>query len=509
MTRSSLQLREDILAIWKAGIAGVQVDSLMRKTICLIKNSALQTAIKIGEDIFPISEINRILVIGGGKASGSMAETLESILAPIFDQIELTGIVNVPDDCVKSLRKITLNGARPAGVNEPRDAGVRGTNAMLKLISTLKPNDLCICLLSGGGSALLPAPVTAISLADKIEVTRFLSGMGANIQEMNTIRKQLSRVKGGGIKRLCRNRKLVSLILSDVLGDPLDVIASGPTVDNSTTPEDALHILQHFIRRFEQNQANNVEMLDQMDSIHNISIHNVLRFLENRVQEQKSLTTSQKLTNPHHSESDTQTQHGLVRNLIIGNNAVAVEAANEEALRRGYSPAMHVSHKCEENAEKVASHLAEIGINMTKSGPDCLIHGGEPVVQLVCEQIRGTGGRNQQLVLAALSYLMENNLLDCPKKPFPFALLSGGTDGEDGPTDAAGAWIDPLFWNQWKEKNGLSSSCESEAVFNPNGFLKRNDAYHFFEPFGTLLKTGATGTNVCDIRILLVDREAK
>jgi hydroxypyruvate reductase len=177
-----------------------------------------------------------------------MAAGLEAALGPkIIVERSVSGWINVPADCVRALSAIHLHAARPAGVNEPTPEGVFGTEKILQIVSSLHDNDLCICLLSGGGSALLPAPIDGISLSEKQALTRYLSAAGANIEELNTVRKQLSQIKGGGLARRCRAGNLVTLIISDVLGDPLDVIASGPTVPNSTTAVDALTVLKRYL----------------------------------------------------------------------------------------------------------------------------------------------------------------------------------------------------------------------------------------------------------------------
>ncbi len=154
-----------------------------------------------------------------------------------------------------------MHAARPAGVNEPTPEGVAGAEEILRLVESLGPDDLCLCLISGGGSALMPAPVEGITLADKLAVTRHLSAAGANIEQLNTVRKQLSRIKGGGLLRACRAGRMVSLIISDVLGDPLDIIASGPTVPDSSTPQAALDVLERFDARAAGIRAGRVRIL--------------------------------------------------------------------------------------------------------------------------------------------------------------------------------------------------------------------------------------------------------
>lgn len=457
MRRSPEQLRTDALAIWAAGVAAVASDRLVRDNVQVDGNDLI-----VGDELIDLRAIRRIAVMGAGKAGAGMAEgLLQALGEQVVRDKRLTGWMNVPADCVRPLPPITLHAARPAGVNEPTKAGVAGTLEILKLVESLGRHDLCFCLISGGGSALLPAPIEGVSLADKQAITRRLSGAGANIQELNTVRKQLSRVKGGGLARACTAGRLVALIVSDVLGDPLDVIASGPTVPDSSTPAAALAVLRTY------------------DALHVAPA--VTASLEAVAAQRQAAASS----------SACQ-----VTNLVIGNNAVAVDAAGVEAERRGYSHAMIAATELEGSAEGVGRHLAEMAGQMRDhSGPDCLITGGEPIVRLADPAIRGKGGRNQQLALAALARRLEQTTHDPSDALRGMAILSGGTDGEDGPTDAAGAWID------------ASTIAQMQTLgLNPHDFLRRNDAYSFFEPLGSLIKTGPTHTNVCDIRVAVVDR---
>jgi hydroxypyruvate reductase len=422
--------------------------------------------LRLGDETLPLAEIERIAVVGGGKAgAGMVAGVCQTLGAAVLQKKRVFGWVNVPADCVPNEEAswpITLHAARPAGINEPTEAGVAGTQRILEIVAGLGPRDLCLCLISGGGSALLPAPVPGVSLADKQAITRFLSSAGANIRQLNTVRKQLSLIKGGGLARACRAGRLISLIISDVLGDPLEIIASGPTVTDSSTPDQAMEVLDAFGAR----QAG-------------IAPH-AIAYLERAC---KSAGT--------HARRDTS-HLPQVQNLVIGNNAVAVDAAGVEAERRGYSHAMLAATSLEGSAEEVGHKHAEQALLMRSSGgPDCLITGGEPTVRLAPAAQRGKGGRNQQLVLAAYDLLRAQGGCE------GIALLSGGTDGEDGPTDAAGAWID-----------APAAARAEQLGLNPAAFLQRNDAYHFFEPLGTLLKTGPTHTNVCDLRVIVVDRTA-
>ncbi|HTN77429.1 MAG TPA: glycerate-2-kinase family protein, partial [Pirellulaceae bacterium] len=236
------QLREDLLAIWHAGVDAVRADRLVQDAVVVEDGYII-----IDDEPIDLATIERIVVVGAGKAGAGMARGIELALgAPLMEQKQLAGWINVPDDCVQQLQRVHIHGARPAGVNEPTPAGVAGTEQIMRLVASLTARDLCLVLISGGGSALMPAPAAGISLADKQAITRFLSAAGANIAELNTVRKQLSRVKGGGLARACRAGQLVSLIISDVIGDPLDLIASGPTVLDSSTPAIALAILNKY-----------------------------------------------------------------------------------------------------------------------------------------------------------------------------------------------------------------------------------------------------------------------
>jgi glycerate 2-kinase len=447
--RSAEQLCSDARQIWQAGLQAVRSDRLVENVV-RVEGSILLVAAEPLE----LARIGRLAVVGAGKAGAGMAAGLERALGPrVLADKRVSGWINVPADCMRPLERIHLHAARPAGVNEPTPEGVRGAEEILRLVAALGPEDLCFVLVSGGGSALLPAPVAGISLADKLAVTRHLSAAGANINELNTVRKQLSRIKGGGLLRACGAGRLFALIISDVLGDPLDIIASGPTVPDSGSPRAALEVLERYSGRGALPAS-------------------IFAFLERK------------------RASQPAPPRARATNLVIGNNAVAVDAAGLEAERLGYSHAMLVAPGPEGSAEDVGRHLATIGLAMHDTGgPDCLVSGGEPVVKLAPATERGKGGRNQQLVLAAAQLLADQT------DPGGLVLLSGGTDGEDGPTDAAGAWVDAAVLAR-----------AAAAGLDIGSYLARNDAYSFFESSGGLLKTGPTDTNVCDVRVVLVER---
>ncbi len=447
MPRTAEQLRDDAKNIWLAGLRGVDSTRLVREHMQVDGERLC-----IGDVTIDLGDVERIAIVGAGKAGAGMAAAVEQILGEaLLEQKQVVGWVNVPANCIEPLKRIRLHAARPAGQNEPTAAGVLGTGEIERIVASLSPRDLCICLISGGGSALMPAPIDGVTLEDKVAVTRHLSAAGANIEQLNTVRRRLSRLKGGGLAAVCGAGRLISLVISDVIGDPLAVIASGPTVYDASPAAAAL------------------EVLDTFDAAGGGIARSVF----------DAITKAPSKPRPKCA----------VTNVIIGNNATAVDTAGVEAERRGYSHAMIAATTLEGAAEQVGSHLADMAQSMRDGpGPDCLISGGEPVVELIDAAQRGLGGRNQQLVLAALKQLG-----DC----HGISLLSGGTDGEDGPTDAAGAMVDAAVVAEARRQQ-----------LAPTDYLDRNDAYHFFEQTDGLIKTGPTDTNVCDVRVVVVDRVA-
>ena len=453
MNPSSLTTRTHALSIWQAGVDAVGSQRLVRDHVRIAGGR-----LHFGSHSVALESFDRICIVGGGKAAGGLAVGLEQALAGIPQP--LSGWVNVPADCVLPTNSIHLHPARPPGINEPTEEAVGGTAEILRQVSQLGPRDLCIALIAGGGSALLPAPAGKITLADKLAVTRLLSHNGADIHQLNTVRKQLSRIKGGGLASACQAGQLVSLIISDVLGDPLDVIASGPTVANTTTPADALSILESFA-----NQPQQVP--------------------ESVWQHLQSLCSQAADSSPA-SSTDCTT------NVVLANNATALEASAATARQLGYTPIILPTEFREAEAERVATQLlaaARQQVSESSSSPVCLLSGGEPVVQLAPADVRGLGGRNQQLILAALQAMTA----EAAALGASITFLSAGTDGEDGPTSAAGAVI-------WPD---LIQTLAATRM-NLADYLQRNDAYTLFESLGALVVTGPTQTNVCDVRVILI-----
>ena len=419
--------REHARAIWNAAVDAVRPAPLVE--------AALRGA---------MSDAARVLVVGAGKAGPGMAVGLETALAHRLDSVE--GLVNVPAGMSAPLESVRLHSARPQSVNEPRPEGVAGTEEMLRLIATAGPDDAVVCLLSGGGSALLPAPAEGLTLDDKLAVTKLLHMSGATIDEMNCVRKHLSRVKGGRMVENFRGVAWLTLIISDVVGDPLDVIASGPTAPDPTTFADAVAVIDRFGLRERVPPA-------------------VLRHLE-----RGDIPDTPKRILPN------------VVNRVIGSNRVALESATARAEALGYR-VLNLGAFVEGETRQVATATAGIVRSIRRdaqplSAPACVLIGGETTVTIGDKP--GKGGRNQEFALAVRAKF--------GGEMKGVTVLSGGTDGEDGPTDAAGAVAD-----------------ETTPVDGVEDHLARHDAYPFFERCGGLIRTGLTGTNVMDVRVILVN----
>jgi glycerate 2-kinase len=435
-------LPDDALFIWRAAVDRVRPHDLMRSYFD--SHPELMQLIR---------EAARVVVVGGGKAGSSMATSLEAILQDHLAKVE--GVVNVPANAVRPPRKIRLHAARPAGSNHPTAEGVAGTEEMLALAASCSPNDLALVLLSGGGSALLPAPANGITLEDKQAVTKLLHACGATIQEMNCVRKHLSRFKGGGLAQAFRGKRMISLIISDVVGDPLDVIASGPTAEDPSTFQDARLVLSRYSLGAQSPPA----VVEYLDRGARGEIPETLKHLPANVE-----------------------------NVILGSNRLALEAVAREAEARGYR-VLNLGSFVEGETSRVASVMSGLVRSIQKDGvplppPCCILVGGETTVTLPPQS--GKGGRNQEFVLAMLDTLREAGMRGV-------CVLSGGTDGEDGPTDCAGAFADETIF----------ARADGTSV---RDHLERHDAYPLFERTGNLIKTGLTETNVMDVRVILVQK---
>lgn len=443
---TEVSLRDDALAIWQAAVAAVASEQLIRRAV-----QCDGEVLTLAGHRFKLREIDRLIVIGGGKAGTGMAVGLEAALGPDVVAAKVSGILNVPADCVRPLQRIRIHAGRPAGVNEPTAEGVAGVEEMLRLVATMTPRDLLIVLLSGGGSALLPAPAKEVTLADKQQVTRLLMSRGAPIEDLNAVRSALSRFKGGQLARAIPAGRAVALIISDVVNDPLHVIASGPTVMPVSASSSPAEILRRYVRA------------DDVPS----SVWDVLL---------------------RHADTVAASPLVDVQNHVIGNNATALQAAAEEARKRGYElAAMETNQRgiAREVGFALAKRCLAERDRPTTSRGWCWLSGGEPVVELAPYAGPRRGGRNQELALAALQRWWSEDLER-------MVLISGGTDGEDGPTDAAGGIAD--------------AEVRDQAValgLDPADFLAVNNAYPFLQQTGGLIQTGPTHTNVMDVRVVL------
>jgi hydroxypyruvate reductase/glycerate 2-kinase len=442
-------LREHARAIWQAAVAAADPFRLVRDVL----------ASPPPDMRLALEQARRILVVGGGKAGASMAAGVEAALAGRLGSV--TGVVNVPAGAVRPLTAIRPHAARPDGSNHPAPEGVAGVREILALVRSATADDLCLCLLSGGGSALMPSPADGVSLADKQQVTRLLHACGATIAEMNCVRKHLSAFKGGHLAEAffaAGGQHLVTLVISDVVGDPLDVIASGPTVPDPTTFADALAVLERH------------GLTDRVPDAARDYLHTGLR--GGKAETPKTLPEG-------------------ARTLVIGNNSRALDAAAKAAEGLGY-PVLNLGSFVEGETRHVAVALSGIvravrADGKPRAAPLCVLSGGETTVTLPADH--GRGGRNQEFVLAAALHLGPERLRNV-------VVLSGGTDGEDGPTDAAGALADA---------GTLARAAHHghDAVAT----LERHDAYTLFDATGDLLRTGLTGTNVMDVRVILIGGE--
>lgn len=432
-------LTYDALAIFDAAVAGVQPQRLLERM-------SVEDVIGSAPGAF-----RRVLVVGAGKASMAMAGAVEAWLGRPVDE----GLVVVPH----GYRHTLPAPARPpqrievveAGHPKPDAAGVEATRRVLALAQACAQDDLLLVLLSGGGSSLWSAFAAAISLDAARDVFVLLLHSGADIHEINTVRKHLSRIGGGQLAALAAPATVRALVLSDVVGDDLSVIASGPTVPDRSTFDDAIAVLHRY------------HLWERIPKV-------VRKHLEAGLRGEVAET-------PGPDSPLFQT----TRTLLIGSNRDALAAAKAEAECRGYMTQI-LSHALTGEARDVGQQLAAHALSIQTNRPRCLLSGGETTVSITGG---GRGGRNQEVALGAALAL---DGADCN-----VVVFSGGTDGIDGPTDAAGAWATPQTISQARQ-HGLDRAAA----------LAENNAYPFFEKLGALHKPGPTHTNVMDVQVALM-----
>jgi glycerate-2-kinase len=442
-TQLDRKARDLALKSLEAALKAVDPKQIMKSKLSL-KDSTLS----IDDYVFDLNKFRNVYVVGGGKASGSMAEALEQILGKRIT----CGLVNVPHGAESKTSIIELHGAsHPV----PDEAGVTGARRMLEIADLAEKDDLVVCLISGGGSSLMPLPRGNVSLADKREITEALLKSGATINEINTVRKHISNFKGGWLAKKAYPATVLNLILSDVMGDPLDFIASGPTVPDSTTFSEAVEVLKKY----------------------NLWIGAPVSIRE-------VLSDGVKGLIPETPKTDDEAFKN-VHNVIVGNNRLSSLVALERLKSAGLNTLL-LTATLEGEARQVGIVLASIAKEVSVSGnpvskPAGIIAGGETTVIVTG---KGKGGRNQEIALAAATKLRG---LDGT------VIASLSTDGIDGPTHVAGAIVD-----------GKTLARAAEVGLSPEKFLADNDSYHFFSKLGDLIFTGPTGTNVNDISVIVV-----
>jgi glycerate-2-kinase len=434
--------RQAAIDIFLAGVESVKPGNLIDRFVSIDGNT-----LQIENIQFDLSTIKNIYVVGAGKASAAMAKAIESILG---SRITSGHIVTKYDHSVP----LEFIGITEAGHPVPDENGINGTGQILSMVKRAEKDDLVICLISGGGSALLADVPEGCTLQDLKTLSSVLLKTGANINEINCIRKHLSKVKGGQLAKAASPARVVSLILSDVIGDPLDVIASGPTAPDPTTFADALSI----IAKYGIGNEIPVQILSELRAGYDKKQPETLK------------------------ESDEMFL--LTNNLIIGTNLLALKTARQKAESLGFESRI-VTNTLQGDVKEVANYILDSvkWVEQEKSnGKMCLLFAGEPTIKI---EGSGLGGRNQHLALM-MAKLLEGR----PGITF----LSGGTDGSDGPTEATGAIADS---DTSKKALNLSMSMDQ--------YINNCDSYHFFKEEGGLIITGPTQTNVMDLMVVLID----
>ncbi|MGE5820652.1 MAG: glycerate kinase type-2 family protein [Deltaproteobacteria bacterium] len=437
------KLRRDALAIFNAGLKSADPHAAIRRFVR--RDGAV---LEIAGQRYDLSQYRNIYVLGAGKASARMAQAVEAL---VEDRIAGSAVIvkygyNAPTKSVKILE---------AGHPLPDHAGLKAAANVIGLAKGADKDDLILCLLSGGGSALLSCPREGISLQDKQETTDWLLKSGARIEEINAVRKHISQVKGGGLARSAYPATVVSLIMSDVVNDTIETIASGPTAPDPTTYGGSVTILEKY-GLWQHIPAAVRELLQ--------------RGVRGEVAE---------------TPKEGEATFFKVTNVVVGNNRLATRGAKRRARELGYRSCILSSSIEGETRDAAVFHVAvakEVLISGEPIGrPACLVSGGETTVTVRGE---GMGGRNQEFALAAALEIEGSEQI---------VVLSGGTDGTDGPTNAAGGIVDGTTIRRAKDK-GLDGRAH----------LEKNDSYPFLRSTDDLLVTGPTLTNVMDLRLILV-----
>jgi hydroxypyruvate reductase len=450
MTKAGTDAMRDAEGVFRAGLSRADPSGMVRGALRL-EGSSLAASAEGAEARIELGDFNRVLAFGAGKASARMALALEEVLGERLSG----GIVVVKDGHREELRRVrAIEAAHPFPDARSRAAA----EATLELARSGDERTLFIGLVSGGGSSLLCLPAPGLSLEDKAEATRLLVSCGADIREINCVRKHLSAIKGGRLAAAFGKARVLNLVLSDVVGDDLGVIASGLTAPDPTTFRDALAIIEAR------------------------GLGRSMPAATLRVLEAGAGGAIEETPKPGSAAFER------VTNLVIGSNRQALLAAAEEARRLGYG-ALVLGSRLEGEARELGRVFLALARGIREDGlplgaPACLLAGGESTVTL---RGGGRGGRNQEMALAFLAAAETD-----PRALDGICFLSAGSDGTDGPTDAAGAFACPEI---------LDSALAAGA--SPSAYLADNDSYGFFSRVGGHLVTGPTRTNVCDLQVLL------
>ncbi|MBM4009799.1 MAG: DUF4147 domain-containing protein [Planctomycetes bacterium] len=448
-------LRAAAAQVTEAAIAAVRPEALLPRRLSWRAGELLLDGRSFAA---PVRPTGRIVAVGGGKAAAGMA----AALAGILPGTRLSGLVSVPEGGGRSLAHVEVRETRPRAANLPTAAVVEATGSMRRLLGSLRPEDLAVVLVTGGGSALLEEPAAGVELADVIAVTRSLSAAGADIGELNLVRRAVSLVKAGGLARACTAGRLVAVVLSDVIGDPLDLIASGPCMPAGSGFGVALAILRRHAA------------LDVAPRL--------TRHLEQGIIEAHPPAPGGEWTTP----SGCRVSH-----VLLGGNATAVDAAARAAAELGYDVTARHADVALESAEAAGRRLATEAAGLIATAchdgrSRAVIEGGEAVVRLPREH--GRGGRNQQTALATVEAWQRTGAA----WPAGLLITSVGTDGEDGPTESAGGVVDLEVVRQLAARG-----------IDIGRAVARCDAHPTLAAAGGLVVTGPTGTNVADVRIIL------
>jgi glycerate 2-kinase len=438
---------DDAEAIWRAALAAVEPWSLVRESV-----ERRGDVIRIKGKEFDLAAHERVFIVSFGKAAAAMGEAL----AEVLDERLTSGLVIVPWPVRKESSRLEyIEASHPVPDARSVEAGRR----VLEIASQAGEKDLLFVCISGGGSSLLALPAEGITLEKKRRLTEDLLRAGATIQELNVVRKHLSEIKGGQLARAAFPATVVTLVISDVVADDLGTIASGPTHWDDSTFADARAILECY------------DLWDASPAM-----------VRARIEDGAAGRVPETL-----KQNDPVFER--VSTFIVGDNMTALRAAKHEAEKRGFEPIFLSSSdggEARRTAAGYAAFLAELACSASAlPRPLCLIAGGELTVTV---KGRGKGGRNTEFVLASLVDMEKAEV-----EGLDWLILSLGTDGIDGPTDAAGAWADPR-----------TIKTARALALNPAEYLDDNDSYSFFKQTGNLIVTGPTGTNVMDLRVFLL-----